>query len=193
MEKQRIPLSEADALAAEVVGLFDPFCEIVKVLGSIRRRKSEVGDIEIGVMPRVVVESEPGDLFGDTQVSVNAQLRECKRLIAAGVLGLRPNKNGVPTCGEGIQFLTYKGFALDVFGCLEPDAWGVTVLIRTGSGDFNQRIVRQRVQGGTVLPMGMRFDGGRLIDRGVPVVTRTERDVFEAIGMDWVRPEDRHS
>ena len=192
MDKARISLAEAEGLAAEVVALISPFCERIEVLGSIRRKRETVGDIEIGLIPKIEEETDESDLFCDNTITVNRDLVATKRMIAEGTFGLRPNKNEGFTCGEGTKFLTYRGFALDVFGCMNPLAWGVTKLIRTGSGDFNKRVVLQRVAGGTILPLGMRFEGGRLLDRQVPVPTPEEIDVFNAIGMAYIEPEARN-
>lgn len=194
-EKSKLPLTEAEILAAEVVGLLTPFCERIKVLGSIRRRKPMVGDVELGLIPLVDKIPDPADLFGEASIWVNRELDEVNRLCepAIGVFSDRLDVNGHRCRGEGVQRLFYKGFALDLFTTRDPKAWGVLELIRTGSKEFNQRVVTQKVQGGTVLPMGMRFEGGRLWDRGRPIPTPTEKDVFDAIGLEYVRPENRHA
>lgn len=189
--KERIPLAEASMLAHQVVKLLEPYANRIEVLGSIRRGRPDVGDIEIGLMPKIEKRDDPADLFGDTKINVNTQLEAVERLIVEGVFEHRPDKNGHNCCGEGVQRLRYRGFALDIFGCLDPDAWGVTKLIRTGSGDFNKRIVTQKTEGGKILPLGMRFQGGRLWDCKRPVRTPEEIDVFNAIGLPYVEPHRR--
>lgn len=191
-EKVRIPLTEAEALAVEVIELLQETCEHIEVLGSIRRRKPTVGDIEIGCIPRFR-EGDAVGLFGDVGDPVNMQFEAIRQLRSAGVFGDRLDVNGRPACGERFQRLLCKGFALDVFSCLEPAQWGVIKLIRTGSGDFNKRFVLQWSQGGKILRAGMQIRDGALYDRGVLVPTPEEIDVFKAVGLAYLEPWERET
>ena len=189
-EKTRIPLDEAEALSAEVVKMLSDCCEHIEVLGSIRRRKPTVGDIEIGCIP-LTQEGEPVNLFGDPGPSVNLQFQLIQQKIEKGVFQHRRDVNGRPACGERFQRLVYRGAPVDIFCCLPPAQWGVIKLIRTGSGDFNKRIVLPSWQGGTVLPCGMKFQDGALWREGKMLGTPEEEDVFAAIGLDYIGPWER--
>lgn len=52
---------EARALAEKVCHQLVPYCEKIKICGSIRRRKKEIGDIDIVVLPKT---KPVKDLFG---------------------------------------------------------------------------------------------------------------------------------
>jgi hypothetical protein len=94
---------------------------------------------------------------------------------------------------------------VDVF-MTTPERWGAILAIRTGPADFSQRLV----QHWTRTTKG-HFHNGRIcplwaLDERKPVYARTkdgvplgepfdtpkERDVFDLLGIRWVRPEDRY-
>jgi DNA polymerase/3'-5' exonuclease PolX len=105
----------------------------------------------------------------------------------------------------------YKGAKVDVFVCTPPASWGVQLLLRTGDGGHNIWIVTKGY------PRGIYFRQGRLVrhldlkdryiseaewkardyacDAGsckwVVVPTPEEIDVFRALLLDYVKPEDR--
>lgn len=189
-EKTRIPLAEAEILAGEVIRLFGSTCYYQEVLGSIRRNKHMVGDIEIGCIPKFS-DGEPVGLFGEPGPPVNRQFERVAQLLAEGDFEHRLDVNGHKSCGERFQRIQYKGVALDVFCCLPPAQWGVIKLIRTGSGDFNKRFVLQWSQGGKILAPGMQIRDGGLYDRGVLVPTPEEIDVFKAVGLAYLEPWER--
>jgi DNA polymerase/3'-5' exonuclease PolX len=188
MDKARIPLAEAEGYAAEVVGLLAPFCERIEVAGSIRRRRPDVGDVEIVCVPRFDIRM--GGMFEDEEERVNLQFEAVNRLRSEGVFGDRLDKNGRKSCGEKGQRLTYKGFALDVFPVVPPAQWGAVFLIRTGPGDFSHNMVTPKHMGGK-MPMGLAQREGALWDRGVMLETPEEADYFAALGLPYIAPEAR--
>jgi len=179
-------------LANEVVALLETSCERLEVAGSIRRQKETVGDVEIVCIPRFST-GDPQGLFGDYAEDVNRQLERVQHLLADGTFEHRLDKNGHKCCGEGCQRLLYKGFALDIFPCVGTSQYGVIKLIRTGSGDFNKRFVLQWSQGGTILNVGLQIKDGGLYDRGVLIPTPEEIDVFNAVGLAYLEPQERES
>jgi len=50
--KKRMPLAKAEALAEKVYERIAPLAEFMMVVGSIRRRRPEIGDIEFVVLPK---------------------------------------------------------------------------------------------------------------------------------------------
>lgn len=189
--KGRIPLAEAERLAAQVVGLLAPACERIEIAGSIRRRKPEVGDIEIVCVPKRDAPTIH-DLFGTRKDGPLVNLLDalCISLHARDVLGHRPDKNGRPAFGERYKRLTFEGVGLDLFSVLPPAQWGVLYTIRTGPAEFSHRLVTPRLQGGW-MPSGMRVQDGALWDRGAIVQTPEEADFFAALGLEVVPPEQR--
>jgi DNA polymerase/3'-5' exonuclease PolX len=77
------------------------------------------------------------------------------------------------------------GIALDLFFAM-PDNWGLIYAIRTGSADFSHKVLAC----GWVRK-GFTSVDGRLTRGGFPVNVREEADLFQLIGMLWIKPEDR--
>lgn len=197
-DKTRIPLADADWLAQEVVDLLAPFCTRIEVAGSIRRRKADVGDVEIVAIPKY--DQRSADLFGEQFEDVDLLGEEVARLLDVGDLKPRPDKNGHVTVNGKSRRLLYCGFALDLF-TTDPDCWGCIYLLRTGPGEFNKQLVLKQSSGGW-LPRGFFFKDGRvwklpppydasLMEYAKPVPTPEEADVFRVLGYEYVSPEER--
>jgi DNA polymerase/3'-5' exonuclease PolX len=186
--KDRISLATAEGIAALAVTLFAPVCDRIEVAGSIRRRKPEVGDVEIVCVPKVELAPDPTSLLAE-EVPVNRQFELAKSL-RGSVLQDRLDVNDRPCFGPNWQRVVFEGFGLDVFAC-SAEQWGVTLAIRTGNPEFSKKLVMPQSQGGFLLS-GQRVHGWRLHDRGQVMHTPEEIDFFRLIEKPWVRPEDRH-
>ena len=94
--KKKYPRAAAMEVAAELCRALRPSVDRLIVAGSLRRRKLEVGDVEVLFIPkfsrRVV------DLFYETNVSLADETLE--RLLTAGIIQHRPNVNGSVIWGE---------------------------------------------------------------------------------------------
>jgi DNA polymerase/3'-5' exonuclease PolX len=203
----RLPWREARTLAVELCRELEPFCERIRIAGSIRRRKPLVKDIELVVVPKL--ESTATDLFGETTATRDLLHERLTAMLESGEIEHRLDKNGRPAFGRAMKRIRYQGFAVDVFTAT-PETWGVTFVIRTGSAEFSTRIVTaQRIGGllpddmlvrgwqvwrtldGSPVPVAHEARADYPITRLAPIPTREEAHVFEAIGLEWVRPEDR--
>lgn len=193
-ERLRVPLAEAEEHAARLVALLSPACTRIEVAGSIRRRKALVKDIELVAIGRQVPSSR--NLWGEVVAERNALDLLRDELLASGELMKRLGKGGHTSWGYGATYAWYMPdgvdvpVALDVFGTT-AEQFGLTLMIRTGPAEWNQRWVTRRTEGGAVLPAGMRVEGGWLWDGDRRLTTREESDVFNAINLPWVAPEDR--
>lgn len=190
MPVERIPLQRAEALAQEVVELFRPYCERIEVAGSIRRRREEVKDIEICLIPKFAEIQDPSCLFGERTERVNLQFKFASELLTEGDIQDRLDANNRTCFGPRWQRVMYKGVGLDVFGCLDPEEWGVLFAVRTGPAHFSKQLVTRRAYGGFLLHRQFVKDW-RLWNDTQIVETPTEQDLFSAIGMDFIRPEVR--
>lgn len=195
--KTRIPLDQADELAAEVIELLTPVCARIAVAGSIRRRRPEIGDLEIVCVPNAAEQQATIlDLFGAPLPGV--ELPDpvtilADRLRVEGVFGVRLDKNDRPAWGPKYKRATYRGMGLDLFSVLHGRTaqWGVILLIRTGSAEFSHRLVTPVEQGGW-MPRGMWVRDGALWRNGQMVeMAESEAGVFAAINREWVDPERR--
>lgn len=189
---ERIPLAEAEALANEVVELLAPACERWVIGGSIRRKRPTIGDLELIVEPQIV--GTFGGLFGDMPERHSRLEERVANLLTDGVFALRLDVNDRPANGSHYKRLSYRGRALDLFIEDRPERWGVALLLRTGSAEFNHRLVTPKGQGGW-MPSGLRMHSGaieKIVGEQWEIVpTYTEEQVFALLRQPWVEPERR--
>lgn len=184
----RIPLARAERLAAELVELLRPACLRIEVAGSIRRRKADVGDIELVAIPLV---EQGHDMFGEPNCAyIDRLVILCSDLLNAGVLQQRVRTNG-RAWGTRYKAAAYCGFPVDLFAVLPPAQFGVLFLLRTGPAEFSRRFVTSRRQGG-MLPEWAQVKDGALWHRGGRMIeTPEEADVWRTLGVDPIAPEAR--
>ena len=178
--------------------------ERVAIVGSIRRKREEVGDIELLVEP--VMRTQQGDLFTqgarpDIQAVVDALLSEDRdRAVLKG--GDRYVK--MRLAGEGRR---EDHTTMDLFFCHPPASWGALKVIRTGPSDLGRILVTMLREKGWRQHKGAvwcpahkvppPFAGGsepntQIDGRAfVRIPTPEEEDVFEAVGLEYVPPERR--
>ena len=181
MSKTQRPLAEAERIAAAIVANLAPSCERIQVAGSVRRRKEVVGDIEVVAIPRYA----PAGLFGDCMANLLWE-----HLHASDAYRFT---KGDHAAGRYYQLTLprHAGVQLDLF-LAQPDNWGLTLLVRTGSAAFSTALLARwkRRQG-----IGRDQRGsvdGRLVTRdGRAVPTPEEETVFQVLGMQPVPPEQR--
>lgn len=163
----RIPLAQAEAIAARVVEQLAPHCLCIDVAGSIRRRRPTIGDIEVVCIP------EPYDttpLFRSGFALVVEQWPKVK-----GELPCRYTQRVLP---EGIK--------LDLF-MVDGRGYGLQLAIRTGSAQWSHKVLAS-----AWVRAGFRSEGGLLRNQQDQIVfTPTEKVLFDLIGLPWVDPADR--
>ena len=107
-EKKRIPLERADAIALVLAEQLRPMAEELMIAGSVRRRRSEIGDIEFVVLPK--------DL-------------ECF-LFYIEQLGFTQG-------GERKRWRTASGIKQELYIAHKPEEMGAMLLTYTGDAEFN--------------------------------------------------------
>ncbi len=168
-------LNKAKAIAGYIKTLLEPSCYRIEIAGSIRRQKPDVGDIELLCIPKYI--------GGIDQLD-----REIGSLFVKGILDYRRNKLGSTVYGEKNKLLLHKesGIGVDVFSTTE-ECWPVALVVRTGGERTNKRIAY------TALKKGYRFHAygrGFSTPHG-EIICRSEQEVFEAVGLPYLEPEDR--
>jgi len=135
--------------------------------GSIRRREPIVHDIDFAVIPK-------GKSFPIWKDKVTNRVEE----IGGQVL----------TFGEVISNFRYKGIQVNLFLCLNDDAWGVTQMWATGpKGHTIGMTIKARDRGLVINSKGLwtRDEPPKLIK------TLTEHDVGRLLGWKFKPPEER--
>src|SRR5438128_74037 len=181
VSKTKRPLREAERIAAAIVADLAPSCARIQVAGSVRRRKAVIDDIEIEAIPR----HAPAGLFGDCTANLlweHLHATDAYRFTKGDHAAGRYYQLTLPL---------HAGVQLDLF-LAQPDNWGLTLLVRTGSAAFSTALLARwkrwhgigRDQPGSV--------DGRLVTRdGRAVPTPEEETVFQLLGMQPVPPERR--
>lgn len=183
--KTKHPRFAALQLARELVRELEPRCERLMVAGSLRRRKLEVGDVELLYIPKF--REERAGLFDTEQVNEADLVLE--RLLNAGVLGKRLNARGSESWGQSNKLAVHRasGIPVDLFQA-RPANWWNLVVFRTGSAMMNTRICMAAIQQGWKWqPYGEGF-----LDReGNTVPVTCESDVFHLVGLPWLEAWER--
>lgn len=170
--RQRMSLAEAEELARKTVAILEPFCSRIVVAGSIRRRRPEVGDIDIVAIPR-----------GPQQ-----------RLLLAERVG-----RGCTIQQSGPKILRARmpnGVQLDVYFA-DPEErtlyeriasnWGTLLLCRTGSERHNIEYATLAQERGMHWAPAI----GLLDSRRQVVASETEEAMYRALDLEYQEPEER--
>jgi DNA polymerase (family 10) len=131
-------LERAQKLAQEIVEQIRPYCERIEVAGSIRRKKSEVRDVDIVLIPKPSL---------------------WRRIIATlqGAMGAKILKRG-----DSIAQVTIRDVNVDLYVASEH-SWGVLLLIRTGSAEHNIKLSQVALRKGMSLTHKGLIKGGKVI------------------------------
>ena len=152
-------LQEAQKLANQIVELISPFCERIAIAGSIRRKKPQVRDVDLVLIPKLLLWSR---IISTLQKKMDAKVLKW---------------------GEKVAQLTIGGINVDLYAT-NPKEWEALLLIRTGSAEHNIKLSIQARK------LGMKLThSGLTKDR--KIIASTEKGIFEALGMDYVPPEER--
>jgi DNA polymerase/3'-5' exonuclease PolX len=166
-------LKKAEEIAESIRASLAPHCGRCEIAGSIRRKKSDVGDIEIVAIPKTI----PGDLFGGNIARDPAFV---------DVVHQWPGLKGSPY-GKYTQRWIKGEIKLDLFMAV-PDNWGLIYAIRTGSALYSHHVLAE-----AWVKAGYHGNGGMLrLQDGTAVPVREERDLFDMIGVPWMEPEKRN-
>ena len=177
--KTRFPLAQAEAVGQELLEVLRPSCERIEIAGSIRRRRPDVGDVELLCISR----------SGGDALTPNDWLKaEVDDLILRNVLKKRLNKAGnLSSYGPSNKYVVHvaSGIPVDIFTTTE-DNWGMALVVRTGPANWNTRMMTRFKNRGM---QGHAYGG--VTQGGVEVSCRTEEEVFRLLDWPYRNPEDR--
>lgn len=169
-----IPWEHAYAIAEEVRDHLKPHVLELKCVGSVRRRKPQVKDIEFVCRPQM-----QKDLAGDEYPILDVLEKACAEIGVRRMGGQRMMAYG--------DLFEFKGLNLDLFMCWPPASFGSLVAIRTGPAELSQYAVTQ------MHARGYRHINGHVErkDTGAIVPTDTEEAFFALAGIPCVGPTKR--
>jgi DNA polymerase/3'-5' exonuclease PolX len=181
--EERIPREEAKEIGDFVRETVEKIVRgaQVEVAGSYRRGKATCGDVDVLVCLREnqrkdgVLQKIVDDI--DRRGLISARLSQ-------GTFG-QDNFMGVCMLPDGKENRKHRRLDIKIY---EPKEFATALLYFTGSGRFN-RSMRTYTH-----MMGWHLDDkGLYMDRNKSrrVETVTEQDIFAALGLDYVRPQDR--
>lgn len=175
-------LGRADILCEKIVAVLGSVCQRVQIAGSVRRRKAKVGDIEVVLIPKMVL-IQP-DLFNfdgtqeyDRDPGLALVLNNMGRTIRGNVFTGKYVAIDADDSEVG-------RFRVDVFVATREN-WGLILAIRTGSAGFSHSLARLWCRKGYHSRDGMLRKQERTID------VREERDLFKLLDLPFIDPCDR--
>jgi DNA polymerase (family 10) len=142
-----------------------PFCEKWQTVGSIRRQKLEVNDVDILIIPR-----KGGGMV---------ELAEWGKNLKDG--------NRVLHIGAKKAQLLYMGVQVDIYFATS-ESWVTLMVIRTGSAAHNIMLCQRAKKLGLVLHADGR---GIWTKEGSKLKTDSEEEFFNALGLPYLRPKER--
>jgi DNA polymerase (family X) len=159
--KTRVLLNVAAETAAAVIDAVGPVpgCERIGVAGSLRRAAESIGDVDI-----LAAASDTAPLM-----AALTAMPQAAEVIAAG-----PTKTSIRTSA---------GLQVDL-RVVPLDCWGAALQYFTGSQHHNVAVRELAVRRKLKLSEYGLFD----VDSGELIVSRTEEEVYERLGLAWIPP-----
>lgn len=186
--KQKHPRAEALAVAKQMCVVLADVTERLIVAGSLRRRKLEVGDVEILFIPKLVTQTV--DLF--TAASVSAADLMLNDLVTKGIIAQRRNVNGSVMWGDKNKLAVHvaSGIPVDFFAATAAN-WFNYLVCRTGSAENNMAIASAaQAKGWKWNPYGAGFSRQKGLGEETAAMM-SEREVFKFVGLPYKEPWER--
>jgi DNA polymerase/3'-5' exonuclease PolX len=186
-DKPKFHRETALAVVREILPHFR--AERVIIAGSLRRRKPLVGDIEIVYIPKLSNSEDKSDLFRTRVVVLNHSDESIDSMLKTGLLARRTNVLGSTTWGDKNKLAIHvaSGIPVDFFATTER-AWWNYLVCRTGGSETNTTIATAAQKKGW---KWHPYSWGFTDESGVPVEVKSERDVFDFVGLPYREPWER--
>lgn len=155
-------LEDAKKISDEVLKILSPLSKKLEVVGSIRRKKPEVNDIDIVIIP-----SEE-----DYLKKIEDAFKGYGRILLKGE--------------KIVRIETKWGISVDIY-IANPATYETIKLIRTGSKEHNIKLCKIAKSRGWKLKAG----GEGLVDERGNLIANTEYGILKALLGRYVPPEER--
>ena len=188
----KLSMVSAEKLAGRIAAELMPFCDRIEVVGSLRRRRPVVGDLDFMVMVK------PGKLRDfKARAQANAQaIRDGEDVLSVRL------KNGVH-----VEFYLARAAERDLLS-RRAGTMGVIMLVRTGSREHNIWVCSQAKRLGLHLnpvfglfgPKGWRPELPAEVRHSLVaqqhgtaqcLASESEEDIFKMLQLPCPRPEER--
>lgn len=169
-----ITRDEATPIVEEITARLMPHCEKVEVVGSYRRQRKQIHDVEFVILPKK--EKIPIDLFGNVQEVRNLEL-------VADIKSLQKIK-GSASDGKYTQRIHPSGMKIDFFFADNLN-YGWIKLIRTGPWTYSKYVASKQ------LPMWGYSSKNGYITRRVDYIIMPvpdEEQVYQLINQKPILP-----
>ena len=163
-KKKRHTRQEADQVISQLVPKLKSIKGVrrVNVAGSYRRGAKTVGDVDILVAGSI-----------------------SSKVLQAAILSVFPDLKLLGSGETKISFVLFpQNLQVDV-RLVPLKNYGAALLYFTGSKDFNVNMRRKAIAQGCLLNEYGLMKAGRV------VASKTEEEIFKALGMEYVRPDNR--
>lgn len=161
-----LALSEANPLTFKVITLVEKHCSKLQVVGSIRRQRRVVRDLDF-----VAIATDRG--WRNIIKSLQSMLDAKKKIAGSQILRLF-----VPFARGHIQVDFYRS---------TPKTWGIHELIRTGSTEHNIWLARYALRN----RMHLEYSVGLTDNSGTVIASETEDEIFKTLGLEYITPAER--
>jgi DNA polymerase (family X) len=158
---EELPIEATEEPTLAICKIVTPLCEKVEVVGSIRRKRKVIHDIDLTVVC--------------TDTNWKRIQHSFKNHICIGDLVFKFN---YPLNNQEL-------FQCDIYRATEKN-FGIMNLVRTGSGDHNAWLASYARSKGMML----KYSEG-LVKDDVVLAGETEQGIFEALGLPCPEPKDR--
>ncbi len=146
----------------------NPFCIKIEPVGSWRRGKEELGDLDF-----VCLESTTRKIFGQPKEQLRYKIERLGECLSSG--------------GKAIRII-YREEQIDFYITRNTKAYSVLKLIRTGSVEFNRKLCGIAKKKG----MKLKADGGGLVWRDTGRLEAwDEEDILKKLLGHVPKPEER--
>lgn len=189
-EKTLYPLSVGVDAAMNMIDLLKPVCQRIEIAGSVRRKRTQVHDVDLVIWPEdeiVMVDHQLSLFITEYRPAYQPTklLRLTRKLGWPQWSNIWPGIIRVPVSETAVTAV--ERIPIELYIC-DPDGRNFEVLwqMRTGSAEYNIRLSQRAQELGLHYVAGHGiFDGLNRVDDG------TETGIWTALGWEWVPPESR--
>jgi DNA polymerase/3'-5' exonuclease PolX len=154
-------LEQVQNIAQEFISFINPYCKRWEIVGSIRRKKPEVKDIDIVLIPK--------DL--DSFFKIKETVGKISKVSKSGTKIISTN---------------YNGIMIDLY-IADDEHYETKKMIFTGSISFNRMLCFNALQ----KEMKIKADGTGLIDKNGKILAKDEKEILLRVLGRYYEPEER--